>query len=295
MTVNGEMLSIARRAMTRRGRLPDERPRVERFVGSRLCDDGGFADRSGKSDLYYTVFGVQAALAIGMALPAERIRRYLEAFEPPELDLVHLGCLVRCWSCLPAAEPPAPRRDEALGRLASFQAADGGYALEPGRAAGSAYGGFLALGAYQDLGRELADADALARCVQSLRTPDGAYANDRHLPVGSVPATAAAVVTLRQIGQDPPPGAADWLLAQHDPAGGFRTVPVAPEPDLLATATGLHALAALGVDPSPVRPACRRFVRSLYGDGGFRGQAGDETPDCEYTFYGLLALGHLAG
>jgi hypothetical protein len=27
--------------------------------------------------------------------------------------------------------------------------------------------------------------------------------------------------------------------------------------------------------------------------GGFRGAASDVMPDCEYTFYGLLAMGHL--
>jgi len=44
-----------------------------------------------------------------------------------------------------------------------------------------------------------------------------------------------------------------------------------------------------------VRPRCLDFIDSLWSSrGGFRGHQGDETLDCEYTFYGLLALGNLA-
>jgi hypothetical protein len=65
-------------------------------------------------------------------------------------------------------------------------------------------------------------------------------------------------------------------------------------PDLLSTATGLHALAGMGVSLAPVRAPCLRFVRSLLTEeGSFRGTHADEVGDCEYTFYGLLALGHL--
>jgi len=39
---------------------------------------------------------------------------------------------------------------------------------------------------------------------------------------------------------------------------------------------------------------CIDFIRSLRNNGGFRGSRFDNTPDCEYTYYALLALGHLA-
>ena len=67
-------------------------------------------------------------------------------------------------------------------------------------------------------------------------------------------------------------------------------------PDLLSTATTLHALAALEVRLTEEQTErCLDFVDSLWNaDGGFHGNWTDDYLDCEYTFYGLLALGHLS-
>jgi hypothetical protein len=66
-------------------------------------------------------------------------------------------------------------------------------------------------------------------------------------------------------------------------------------PDLLSTATALHALSALHAPFDDIREPCLDFVDSLWtSQGAFYGTWADETPDCEYTFYGLLALGHLS-
>ncbi|MCX5654122.1 MAG: beta-hydroxylase, partial [Planctomycetota bacterium] len=78
---------------------------------------------------------------------------------------------------------------------------------------------------------------------------------------------------------------------------GLLAAAVAPIPDLLSTATGLHALWRAGASlDETLRLACAGFVAGLATEsGGFRGHAADTVADCEYTFYGLLALGHLAG
>ena len=87
----------------------------------------------------------------------------------------------------------------------------------------------------------------------------------------------------------------DWLLAQAHPQGGFLAVPGAPIPDLLSTATALHALAGLGVSFEKVKEPSLDFVDSLWtNEGAFHGNWADEHLDCEYTCYGLLALGHLS-
>jgi prenyltransferase beta subunit len=66
-------------------------------------------------------------------------------------------------------------------------------------------------------------------------------------------------------------------------------------PDLLSTAVALHALSGLEVDLSSVREHCLDFIDTLWtNDGSFHGNWTDEILDTEYTFYGLLALGHLA-
>jgi len=292
MTIRRDMLAAAGRARTLLG---DSAAAVGDFLLDRLLPDGGFADRAGAGDLYYTVFGLQGLSALNVPLPADRVAGYLASFGTGgELDMVHLGCLVRCWALLGRAGP-ADLRDQALRRIDACRCPLGGYARRPGAASGSAYGCFFALAACQDLSADLPDAAGVAACIDSLAAPDGGYANDAHLPVGSTPATAAAVTVLHHLGRGAPAPTARWLLAQQAPDGGFLAIPLAPEADLLSTATALHALALLQADGSALREPCLRFVRSLArGDGAFGGHAGDPVCDCEYTFYGLLALGHLA-
>ena len=69
---------------------------------------------------------------------------------------------------------------------------------------------------------------------------------------------------------------------------------MAPVPDLLSTATALHALDAMHVDLKPLAEPCLDFLDSLWTNrGGFCGSWEDDALDCEYTYYALLALGHL--
>ena len=106
--------------------------------------------------------------------------------------------------------------------------------------------------------------------------------------------TAAAVTLLRYLGRHIPPAAAAFLLAQRHEDGGFLAVPGAPMPDLLSTATALHALAGLHVDLDPLRESCLDFIDTLWTGQGFCGNWSDDIVDSEYTYYGLLSLGHLS-
>ncbi len=86
----------------------------------------------------------------------------------------------------------------------------------------------------------------------------------------------------------------DWLLARYHPAGGFVAALQVPMPDLLSTATALHALAMLGISVEAARESCLDFLDSLWtNQGSFHGHWFEDDLDTEYTFYGLLALGHL--
>ena len=72
-------------------------------------------------------------------------------------------------------------------------------------------------------------------------------------------------------------------------------MPHAPMPDLLSTATALHTLAGLQVPLESVKEPCLDFIDTLWtNEGAFHGQWADDHVDCEYTYYGLLALGHLS-
>jgi hypothetical protein len=312
VSLRQDVLRAARRA---KAALPDAGATAA-FVRGQALPDGGFRDRSGKADLYYSVFGLQCLLALEPTSDpateyapepaAEAARtgtcaeRYLGSFaDPRALDLVHAACLARLWALVRPRHPAGRAAvSRALAeRIESFRSADGGYNPVAGSAAGTAYGCFLALGAWQDLGREPPDAAGIVRCVRSLRVAGGGYTNEASLPFASAPATAAAALVLAELGQPPDESAAAYLANCVHPSGGLVAMIGAPEADLLSTATGLHALARMGAPPArSAAAAALGFVADLMlEDGGFRGSQDDRAADCEYTFYGLLALGHLAG
>ncbi len=292
MSMRLEMLQVARLA---RKLLGESTELVLAFLRRQQNDDGGFKDRSGKSDLYYTVFGLDGFSAFQTDVRKDRIANFLRCYgDGKGLDFVHLCCLARCWSTFGPAEP-CPDGDGILRRIESFRARDGGYHPVGGSEFGTAYAAFLALGAYQDLGGNLPGTMRLVQSLKFLETPDGAWANERNSKTGATNATAAVVTLLRNLAVPVNPSVADWLLARCHPAGGFLATRSAPIPDLLSTATALHALAGMQVSFEHLRDRCLDFIDSLWtNQGAFHGQWTDDHVDCEYTYYGLLALGHLS-
>lgn len=313
--------------------LEDSTSLVADFFRSQHQPDGGFCDRTGASDLYYTVFGLSGLMALEQPLPLETLAHYVQSFgdgsgqpsqalasndptSPPSLaasftnpsslagaskpgeplDLVHLSCLARCWAAL----PPSIRRQcpvEAMAsRIETFRTPDGGYNIAAGSKLGMLYGCFVATGAYQDLGLPVPSPEAMLDFIATLRDPKGGYHNGKDIPVSLIPPTAAAVALLRHFGNRDVDGAvAEWMLGCFHEQGGFRASPVLPAPDLLSTATALHALASMHVPLGPWRELCLDFVDTLWTNrGGFYGYWEDDAIDCEYTYYGLLSLGHLA-
>jgi prenyltransferase beta subunit len=294
MSLRLQMLQVARLAPRL---LEEAAPLVAGFLERQFTPGGGAMDRAGRADLYYTIFALAALEAVGDPVKAEDPRRaaltgWIKSFgDGTGLDFIHLGALARCRAALHLGGGA-----QLLERLEAFRTADGGYHETAGAKHGHAYGCFVALGAYQDAGAELPEPLRMVQCLKFLETPDGAWGNVRGMREGTVPATAAAVTLLHQLGVPVNQSAAAWLLAQQHEGGGWLAVPGSPMPDLLSTATALHALACLDVRlPETARERCLDFVDTLWSaDGGFHGHWADDTLDAEYTFYGLLALGHLA-
>jgi prenyltransferase beta subunit len=291
MSLRLEMLQVARLAPRV---LKDSAELVRDFLLRQFNEDGGFADRTGESDLYYTVFGIDGLIALQAELPMEKIGSYVRSFgDGEDLDFVHLCCLARARA---AASLQNEKPNGAIvQRISQFRSRDGGFNLQPDQEHGTVYACFLAFGAYQDLGCELPNTLRVVQCLKSLETKEGAWANGRSATCGSTNATAAAVTLLRNMSIPINGSVGDWLRAQHHPQGGFVAAPGAPMPDLLSTATALHALAVLEVSFEAVREDCLDFIDTLWtNQGAFYGHWDDEYTDCEYAFYALLALGHLS-
>ena len=270
---------------------------VRAFFERQFTPEGGAGDRAGQPDLYYTIFALAGLQAMQAEIPREQVEPWLRGFgHGAGQDFIHLGALARCWAALGLENIPEDVRDNLPTYIEAYRSRDGGYDSEPDAAEGNAYGCFVALGAYQDLRHEMPEPLRMVQCLKFLETPDGAWANARGLKIGSTNATAAAVTLLHQLGIPMNPNVGAWLLAQAHPDGGFLAMPNAPMPDLLSTATALHALACLEREvPAVIRERCLDFIDTLWNaEGGFHGHWADDHLDAEYTFYGLLALGHLS-
>ncbi|MEN6427473.1 MAG: prenyltransferase/squalene oxidase repeat-containing protein [Phycisphaerales bacterium] len=292
MTIRLDMRKAVNRASNVLG---DSAGVVRDFFRRQLAPDGGFRGRDGNSDLYYTVFGLEASLSLGVDLPLDLVSRYLDGFGTGEsLDLVHLASLIRCRANLDGLGS----REIAAGYLMKCRSRDGGFNMVPDAERGSAYGSFLSLGAWQDLGIDCPDVEAMARSIASLQRPDGGYANEASMTVGVTPATAAAISVLHYVGMPVPESAVRWLLDRAHPMGGFEAIAFGEGhsvPDLLSTATALHALALLNVSADDMKDKHLDYLDSLWNaQGGFRGHWADDVVDCEYSYYGLLALGTLS-
>lgn len=293
MSFRLEMLQVARLAPKMLG---ESAELVRAFLLSRLSPAGGFVDRDGKVDLYYTVFGVEGLLALQHELPKELIAQYLGSFGDGEgLDFVHLCCLARCWSAVDARALSDEQRQRIASRLEAWRTPGGGFHPAAGREQGSAYGCLLAAAMYEDLILSLPNEEAIRRCMDELCCANGGWTNEASLLIPNAPGTAAAMALYRRKGWSVAERSIEWLKTCACAEGGFRALPLAPIPDLLSTAVCLHGLDGAEVDLTPFREPCLDYIDSLWNaEGGFHGNWTDDMLDCEYTYYGMLALGHLS-
>ncbi|MBL7215717.1 MAG: terpene cyclase/mutase family protein [Phycisphaerae bacterium] len=272
---------------------------VVRMLARRQNPDGGFRGKGADSDLYYTGFALLSLIALKAEFDTTTVISFLDSFKSGQgQDLAHLAALIR-QRMLVMNEPFDEKlRNEFREQVETFLCDDGGYHHLNAGKTGSAYGCFLAIGAYQDLGVELLPerAEGMLACIRELKSPSGGFFNETLIPAVSVPATAAAMVIQKTLtGSVKDMDAATWLLKCLD-EGGFRVMPIAPVADLLSTAVALHSLAISNFDISTIRQSCLCFVDLLWnGQVGFCANAFDAISDPEYMFYGLLSLGHLSG
>jgi len=267
------------------------------FCGKQWQITGGFKGRVEISDLYYTLFGMDCFKALGLELPVEPLFRYLSTFgDGAALDFVHLNCLARCLAHLPAAY-----QDERLIKLIfqnieKYRSHSGGYLMTTAAQHDSIYAAFLARLTYENFQRKMNRPEALIAGVQQLRSLDGAFAGQRNTNCGTTTVTAAAMLLQHQFQHTIDSTVSQWLLSRQQANGGFVATPNAPVPDLLSTATALFALKSVGLLRTEMKDQAFHFIAELWQDnGGFVGNFFDTVPDCEYTYYGLLALGCLAG
>lgn len=278
--------------------LLDEQGRGEvlQFLLSQQNADGGFKDRGGRSDLYYSLFGGLMIRAEGMGQRAwspksevtqpatctpqlvteskEKLTRFVQEKSLSKVS----GFIEQC--CLVLLQ-----KELKIGRNSQFKAliSLGKSFWKERQSINLSYRSFVLF----------LTLDAVFPFPGLLKFGAGKMLKqtvvDPHSPCSEV---AAKVFLQRMMNQDVSKDV-ELLMSFACKSGGFKAFAHLDHADILSTAVALFALKFAGSDLRLLKPASLDFIESNFVDGAFLSGDGDPTADVEYTFYGLLALGVL--
>ena len=249
---------------------PEMIAEIRSFILSQQTAEGGYADRGGKCDLYYTLFGYYISEAFCVT-KVEPLKEYVAV----TVENNHLSGVYRyCGAILYAKLIGLDANTEKLRKqiVADLTKAD---SQQPDY---SAFLGIMALYYLEDF-----------RNVQRVINQ---YKRTISLDGLPCPVVAATAVLLGMAG-NLQPEAEKMLKSFYRESGGFAALHRAPAEDMLSTGVALYALHFLDTDLRMMKPDCLAFVDGLYDSGGFRATQFDSMSDVEYTFYGLLGLGSM--
>jgi hypothetical protein len=286
-----EIISIKLFRTVRKGkkRLNEESlSRIAGFIESQRLPDGSFVNKSGRSDIYYTLFGWMLSYVLGIKPDTGTTADYLAGQHTASMDLIHYAAYVRCRMIQQLWERGKP--GVFLRSLFSS------HAVLPEEINGiphddpqSPYTQFIRLSLLEDCGQRIKQAAAVTESLKAYHVSGGGYTNIPGGKTASVNATAAALSVMGQLEGYRMHSDVLCLQDMQTGTGGFAATKDSPVPDLLSTATALFVLSCYGRSPK-IPPL--DFIESHWLDsGGFAATLLDDGSDTEYTFYGLLALG----
>jgi hypothetical protein len=294
--------------------------RIARFVDSQRTEEDSFRDRSGKADLYYTLFGWILSYVLGIGPDRKKMAAYLAQQDADSPDLISYAAYMRCrmiellmnkrraglvihslfstkikalheFSSLPHDDPKAPYTQ--FIRLSLLE--DTGNRYRNRRWAAGVVSRFKTGGGSPSIRDSETDDDAfvnkkdITESLECYRAKGGGFGNVRNATAATTNATVAALAVKGQLGGYAENEDVRYLRDLQEPSGGFGAVEGAPMPDLLSTATALFMLNCYGVRP---KYAAGDFIEAHWLDsGGFSATLLEEMSDVEYTFYGILSLG----
>ena len=251
----------------------ESREEVKKFV--QLCqhETGGFTNRTGSPDLYYSLFGVWLALALELNETLENQKRFIAGNAGEEKGLVDSFALWLIRLVVFKHEFTKPSVFKLLN-LTFFE----------GNKTSFFYRLFLFLLTF--------DAFYRNNTVHFFSRPALLFFSPS--PDAPCSIMAATIVARHTAGLNTKKET-ERLLGYFEENKGFKVFEETEEADLLSTAVSLFALKTAVADLRLVKPACLKLIQQNYSNGAFLAGSGDEMHDLEYTFYGLLALGIIVG
>jgi prenyltransferase beta subunit len=235
---------------------------IKSYIISQQTISGGFADRGGKPDLYYSLFGcfIAEALEINEIKPA--LKNYLKnIINSQELSGINLRCaeILHIKLFGNSTLPSKIRRHENLA---------------------AQYADFINLLAYY-YSDDYVSLFKVSRKVKNIKLR-------AEMPCSVMAASLILKFRNKKKNED------SWnQMKNYYKTGSFSAFSKTVYGDLLSTGVALYSLRFADNDLSIIKPDCLTYIDSLYSEGGFCATAFDTKPDVEYTFYGLLGLGSL--
>ncbi|MCW0484635.1 hypothetical protein [Gaoshiqia sediminis] len=246
--------------------------KVRQFVIGQQHPGGAFVDRGGTPDLYYSLFGFWLASALKMKDQLMLLQKYTSARSvDEERNLINKFALVLIRQGLSGKKklPPTFFR----------------FFLKRDYQVNFSYQLFLFLLVFDARYGRKSWLYFVARVVL------GMY----RLPIGAPCSMLAALLVARHEVGLKTVKLQKRIMAYFDEANGFKAFEQMDSGDMLSTGVALFALQKTGFDIRLLAPACLGMIQDNFVEGAFLSGDGDPTRDLEYTFYGLLALGSIAG
>ncbi len=242
------------------------------FIKSQQHKNGGFVDRAGTPDLYYSLFGLWLSLATDDNELQTNLKKYIsEQSERNTTSSVEDLALL-----LMKSELDSNSKKKGLFSIIRT-------VLKKGRLIELSYQFFLISLVIDATGKNKNLYYFFARIWLFFYKPKG------NIPCSL---TAALVYARRMVGLNVLKMQKQLLEFTSD-YGGFRAFETIETSDALSSGVALFVLNEIGADLRMIKPGCLDFVGANYFEGAFLSGDGDQTKDLEYTFYGLLALGAL--
>jgi len=294
---------------------------IRSFLRSKIHPDGGFVDRSGTADPYYSVFGYTLCYVFDIEIDNSKHKLFLSNWQSQhKVDFVHAISLIRCHYLLEAirlansvgklsailskneslqlilgkriAHKIRKKHKDLLRIVTNYKSKDDGFNhLAEDAEYASVYANFLVYGLFEDLYFSKPWRVKVSESCKQLQLDNGSFVNHPKSKHGVSSTTAAGIILLFSI-RHSIVNSANWLKKQIQQHGGFLAGEDVPVADVLSTATSLLALEIVGKSDKEIKTRAIEFINLHWSDsGGFFGSIADQIPDVEYTFYGLLAIG----
>lgn len=241
------------------------------FLKANQHSGGGFTDRAGNPDLYYSLFGVLLASSLEMTEALETHKRFIKQKMSQSKNPIDDFVIMLIQDLLFGNEFRRPSFFKILK-----------LAFGKNRETSFFYRLFLFL---------LATDAFYSKKVTGLFVRLGLIF---YTPPAELPCSVYAAYTVaREKAKMKTQKEKQKLFSFYEESKGFKVFPEANESDMLSTAVALFALKTTGADLRMVAPGCLSFIQQNYDNGAFLAGTGDNGRDLEYTFYALLALGTL--